>query len=373
MLDLAAEYRGMQSEIRNAVDSVLESQKFINGPQVEQLEEAVARRAGTDFAVAISNGTDALLVALMGLGIGPGDEVITTPFTFFATAGSIHRVGAKPVFVDVEADTYNIDPSAIEAAVTSRTRAIIPVHLFGQCTDTDAINRVARRHNLPVIEDAAQAIGSTYRGQPAGSLGTIASFSFYPTKNLGGFGEGGMVTTNDEELATRCRQLRNHGQTDRYHHAMVGGNFRLDTIKAAILLVKLARLDEFTKARRENACRYDGLLGAIPQINTPVVRPECFHTYHQYSITCECRNELQRHLSQMKIGSGIYYPVPLHLQPCFAELGYTEGDLPVSESLAERILSLPVHPMLTPDDIERVAGNLAEFYATSSVSPSLPT
>jgi dTDP-4-amino-4,6-dideoxygalactose transaminase len=364
MLDLAAEYPAIESRIRRAIDEVLAAQKFINGPQVGELECKLAGRIGVGDAIAVSNGTDAILLALMALGVGKGDEVITTPFTFFATAGCVHRVGAKAVFVDIEADTFNIDATKIEAAITARTKAIIPVHLFGQCADMEAIHAIAKRRNLKVVEDAAQAIGSTYHGKSAGALGTAGCFSFYPTKNLGGFGEGGAVTTSDAELAQRLRQMRNHGQTQQYLHALVGGNFRLDTMKAAILLAKLEMLDTYNARRRANAAAYDAALADLrPQVATPVVRPHNGAAYHQYSILCDRRDELQAFLADAKIGTGVYYPVPLHLQPCFSDWGYRAGALPNSEQAAKRILSLPVHPTLASEDVQRVAERIHAFYA----------
>ncbi len=362
MLDLKAEFALLRDEVRRAVDEVLEEQRFIGGPQVGRLEERVAALCRQKHAVAVSSGTDALLCGLMALGVGPGDEVITTPFTFFATAGTIVRLGARPVFVDIERDTFNIDPAKIEAAITAKTKAIMPVHLFGQCADMAPIQALAARHGqLPVIEDAAQAIGATYRDRPAGSLGFAATLSFYPTKNLGGFGEGGMILTGDRDFAERCRLLRNHGQSRGYYHDFVGGNFRLDTLKAAILLVKLEHLERFQTNRRTNAALYDELLAGLP-VQTPVVRPGNKMVYHQYSILCDGRDELAAHLKAQGIGTGIYYPLPLHVQPCFASLGYKAGILPVSESTARRILSLPVHPMLTPDDIKRCAAAIRGFY-----------
>jgi dTDP-4-amino-4,6-dideoxygalactose transaminase len=362
MLDLAAEFPLVESRVRAAVDQVLAAQHFIGGPQIAELETRLAALCGCRAAIAVSSGTDALLVALMALNIGRGDEVITTPFTFFATAGAIHRVGARPVFVDIEPDTFNIAPASIAAAVTPRTRAILPVHLFGQCADMDAILEIAERHGLAVIEDAAQAIGATHRGRSAGAIGTLGCLSFYPTKNLGGFGEGGMVLTHDEALAVRCRQTRNHGETSRYHHQFVGGNFRLDTMKAAILLVKCDLLASFNEKRIANARAYDELLAGLDAVQTPVVRPYNQCTYHQYSILCERRDELKACLMQEGINTGVYYPVPLHLQECFADLAYRRGDLPVSEQTAERILSLPVHPMLTGEDRQRVAAAVRRFY-----------
>ncbi|MGB2987210.1 MAG: DegT/DnrJ/EryC1/StrS family aminotransferase, partial [Phycisphaerae bacterium] len=283
MLDLAAEYDVLADEVRNAVNTVLKSQQFIGGPAVAELETALSSRLGARHAIAVSSGTDALLCAMMAMGIGQGDEVVLPAFTFFATAGSVARLGAKPVFVDIDPRTFNIDPSKIEAAVTDKTKAIIAVHLFGQCAEMDAINAVAARHGLRVVEDAAQAIDATYHGRLAGTLGDVACVSFYPTKNLGGFGEGGMIFTNDEDLAGIVRQLRNHGESQRYMHERVGGNFRLDTTKAAILLVKLRYLGEFTQRRRDNAERYDELLKGTP-VTTPHVPDYQVTVYHQYSI-----------------------------------------------------------------------------------------
>ncbi len=360
MLDLKAEYRLFRDEVRAAVDAVLESQHFIGGPAVGELEAAVAAHCGVKYAIAISNGTDALLCALMALEIGHGDEVILPSFTFFATAGTVARLGAKPVFVDIDPHTFNIDPASVEKAVTAKTRAIIPVHLFGQCADMDAINNIAKRHKLKVVEDAAQAIGAKYKGGSAGTLGDLASLSFYPTKNLGGFGEGGMIFTNDERLANLCRQLRNHGESQRYHHDRVGGNFRLDTMKAAILLVKLKRLDEFTRRRRHNAAQYDRLL-AGSGVTTPKVAETSEHVYHQYSILTDRRDELAGYLRDRGIGSAVYYPVPLHLQKCFAHLGCKPGSLPVTELAAARILSIPCHPILSDEDVAYVAVSVNEF------------
>ncbi len=360
MLDLKAEYRLFRDEIRAAIDAVLESQHFIGGPAIGELETALSVHCGVAHAIAISNGTDALLCALMALDVAHGDEVILPSFTFFATAGTVARLGAKPVFVDIDPESFNLDPQLVEKAVTAKTRAIIPVHLFGQCADMGAINGVARRHGIKVVEDAAQAIGAKYKGRPAGTLGDLASLSFYPTKNLGGFGEGGMIFANDERLATICRQLRNHGESQRYYHDRVGGNFRLDTMKAAILLVKLKRLDEFTRRRRQNAQTYDRLLAGAG-VATPKVSESCEHVYHQYSILSDRRDELAGYLRDRGIGSAVYYPVPLHLQKCFAHLGYKSGSLPVTEHTAGRILSLPCHPMMAADDVEYVAARVQEF------------
>ncbi|MGD2109959.1 MAG: DegT/DnrJ/EryC1/StrS family aminotransferase, partial [Phycisphaerae bacterium] len=359
MLDLRAEFGLFERKIRAVVDDVLKSQHFIGGPAIAELESSVSARCGGVYAVAVNSGTDALLCALMALGIGHGDEVIMPPFTFFATAGSVHRVGAKPVFVDIDPKTFNIDPAKIEPAITEKTKAIIPVHLYGRCAEMDEINAIARRHRLMVIEDAAQAIGATYRERPACSLAHLACLSFYPTKNLGGFGEGGMILAGDEKLAAVIRQLRNHGESQRYIHDRVGGNFRLDTMKAGFLLVKLGHLDDFTARRRANAERYNTLLADTP-VTPPLVPDHQYHVYHQYSILGDRRDELAAFLKERGVGTGIYYAVPLHLQKCFAHLGYEPGSLPVTENTCNRILSLPCHPMLQAEDIEYVATCIRE-------------
>ncbi len=360
MLDLRTEYGLFADEIRAAVGAVLESQQFINGPAVGKLEEALGSRVGVGHAVAVSSGTDALLCAMMALDIGIDDEVILPTFTFFATAGSVARLGARPVFVDIDPRTFNLDPAKIEAAITDKTRAIIAVHLFGQCAEMDAINEVAKRHGLRVIEDAAQAIGATYRDRQVGTLGDVACLSFYPTKNLGGFGEGGMILTDNEELAGIARQLRNHGESRRYVHERVGGNFRLDTIKAAILLVKLPYWEEFIEHRRDNAGLYSELL-AETVVTTPYVPDHVNPVYHQYSILCDRRDELTAFLSDRGVSTGVYYPTPLHLQKCFASLGIAPGSLPVAEQTCKRIMSLPCHPMLSEPDIQHVCACIREF------------
>jgi dTDP-4-amino-4,6-dideoxygalactose transaminase len=369
MLDLATEYHLFADEIRSAVNAVLESQQFINGPAVSELERELSRRVGAAHAVAVSSGTDALLCSLTALGIGLGDEVILPSFTFFATAGSVARVGATPIFVDIDPRTFNIDPGKIEAAVTGKTRAIIVVHLFGQCVEMDAINALAAKHGLKVIEDAAQAINATYHGRRACSLGDVACLSFYPTKNLGGFGEGGMILTNDESLAAIARGLRNHGESQRYIHERVGGNFRLDTMKAAILLVKQRYLDEFTDRRRRNAARYDGLLKGAP-VTIPYVPTGHQPVYHQYTIQCDRRDGLKAFLADRGVATAVYYPVPLHLQKCFAGLGGERGSLPVTERACDRVLSLPCHPMLSDEDLETVSSCIHEFYRAGEAAPA---
>lgn len=363
MLNLRAEFALFEREVRATVADVLNRQAFINGPAVGELERALADLVGAPHAIAISSGTDALLCALMALEVGPEDEVVVPPFTFFATAGVVHRLGAKPVFADIDARTFNMDPDALRAAITSRTRAIMPVHVFGQCAEMDAINEIAAERGIAVVEDAAQAIGAAYRHRPACTLGRIACLSFYPTKNLGGFGEGGMILTSDDELAAIARQLRNHGEGERYHHHRVGGNFRLDTMKAAILRVKLPYLDRFTAARQANAALYDELLATAP-VEPPHRAGDRTHVFHQYSILTDRRDELRAFLADRAIGSGVYYPVPLHLQPCFADLGHRRGAFPAAERTCGRVLSLPVHPMLDRRDVVRVASAVHEFFGT---------
>ena len=360
MLDLKTEYGLFADEVRSAVEGVLQRQDFIGGSAVARLEEALAPRVGVAHAIAVSSGTDALLCTLMAMGIGHGDEVIVPTLTFFASAGSVWRVGARPVFVDVDPRTFNLDPGTLEAAITQDTKAIMVVHLFGQCAEMDAIHEIAAAKGLKVIEDAAQAIGATYRDRNVGTLGDAACLSFYPTKNLGGFGEGGMVLTDNGALAEIARQLRNHGESERYVHERVGGNFRLDTMKAAILLIKLAYWADFTQRRQSNAAAYDDLL-VDAAVTTPFVAPAQRHVYHQYSILCDDRDGLIAFLHDRGVGAGVYYPIPLHLQKCFASLGYRTGSLPVAERIAGRILSIPCHPMLSRDDVQYVAGCIHEF------------
>ena len=362
MLDLGAEFALYGDAVREAIEGVFSDQWFVGGPPVAALESALSERIGAADAVAVSSGTDALLCAMMALGIGAGDEVILPTFTFFATGGSVFRLGAKPVFVDIDPRTYNIDPAAIEQALTDRTKAIVAVHLFGQCAEMDAINEIAKRRGVPVIEDAAQAIGATYHGRPAGVLGDVACLSFYPTKNLGGCGEGGMILTNNEELAGVARQMRNHGQTGLYDHAIVGGNFRLDSIKAAVLSVKLDYFDDFTRRRQTNAGRYAELLKDLP-ITLPFVPEGHEPVYHQFTLRCDGRDELRAFLKDRGVGTGVFYPIPLHLQQCFASVGYRAGACPVAEQACEQVVSLPCHPMLSEDDIEYVACCIREFFS----------
>ena len=345
LLDLKLQYATIKNDVLTAIAEVLDSQVCIGGPKVAELEQKVAEISDCKFAVGVTSGTDALLASLMALNIGPGDEVITTSFTFFATAGSISRTGALPVFVDIDPRTYNLDPSKIEAAITSRTKAIIPVHLYGQMCDMDPIMEVAAKHNLYVIEDAAQAISATYKGRKAGSIGTVGCFSFFPSKNLGGAGDGGMIVTNDPALHERLVAMRSHGSKPKYYHKFVGGNFRLDPLQAAVLLVKLPYLDAWSQARRDNAKYYDSHF-STPNITTPYVDPDCISIYNQYVIRVPRRNELMTHLKQNDIGCEVYYPLPLHLQECFQSLGYRTGSLPEAERAALEVVAIPIYPEL---------------------------
>jgi dTDP-4-amino-4,6-dideoxygalactose transaminase len=360
LLDLVAQYRTIREEVRAAIDGVLDSQMCIGGPKVAECEKAIAAYSGCKFAIGASSGTDAILNALMSLGMGRGDEVITTTFTFFATAGCIVRTGATPVFVDIDPRTYNIDPALVAKAITQKTKAIMPVHLFGQCADMDPILAVAREHKLAVIEDAAQAIGAQYKGKKAGSMGTVGCFSFFPSKNLGGVGDGGMIVTRDATLADMCNIMRNHGSKPKYYHRYVGGNFRLDPIQAVVILVKLKYLEEWHAARRVNAAYYDGKFAGHKAIVTPCVEPHNRMIYNQYCLRFHAegrplRDQVEAYLNEKKIGNAIYYPVPLHLQQCFAGLGYKEGDLPQAEQAAKEVLAIPIYPELSDAQKDEVA------------------
>jgi len=359
LLDLKAQYATIKDEILAAVSEVLESQRCIGGPKVSELEEKIAAISDSSFAVGVSSGTDAILNSLMSLGIGDGDEVITTPFTFFATVGCIVRAGAKPVFVDIEPKTFNINPELIEPVVTEKTKAIMPVHLFGQMADMDPIMEIANKYNLAVIEDAAQSITSTYKGRKAGSIGATGCFSFFPSKNLGGIGDGGMIVTNDEQLYGRLFIMRNHGSKPKYYHKHIGGNFRLDAIQAAALLVKLPHLDEWSEGRRRNAAYYDKKF-APTFVQTPYISPECVSVYNQYCIRVPNRDEVLAHLREKNIGCEIYYPVPLHLQECFRSLGYKEGDCRQAEKAAKEVIALPVYPELTDEMKDYVVDSVLE-------------
>jgi dTDP-4-amino-4,6-dideoxygalactose transaminase len=368
LLDLRAQYLTVKDEVLAAVAEVLESQVCIGGPKVAELEREIAAISDCKYGVAVSSGTDALLCSLMSLSIGARDEVITTPFSFFATAGCISRVGAKPVFVDIDPKTYNINPSLIEAVITRRTKAIIPVHLFGQIADMDPIMDIANRRGLFVIEDAAQSISATYKGRKAGSMGITGCFSFFPSKNLGAAGDAGLIVTNDEELYERMSMIRSHGAKPKYYHKYVGGNFRLDPIQAAILLVKLPHLNAWSEARRRNAARYDQLFAGNPLIQTPYIRPDCVSIFNQYVVRVGNRDEVLNALREAGVSSEIYYPLPLHLQECFARVVARGTRFPVAERAAEQVLALPVYPELTPEMINYVADKA--LAACSKLQPS---
>ncbi|MBI3610060.1 MAG: DegT/DnrJ/EryC1/StrS family aminotransferase [Nitrospirae bacterium] len=365
LLDLKAHHEPIYKEILDAIEQVIHSQAFILGPDVKKLEERVVSYCQTRFAIGVSSGTDALLVSLMALEIGLGDEVITTPYSFFATAGSITRVGAKPVFVDIDPVTYNIDPGKIEKAITPKTKAIIPVHLFGQCADMEPILKVAKQHNIKVVEDAAQAIGAEYKdGRRAGSMGDLGCLSFFPSKNLGAMGDGGMVVTNDPELAEKVRILRVHGGKPKYYHKLIGGNFRLDALQAAILRVKLRYLDGWSKTRRENAERYRALFGETG-LTDRVILPKDVpgHIYNQFVIRVPERDRLQAFLKEGEIGTEVYYPLPLHLQECFKGLEYSKGDFPNAEQASADSLAIPSYPELAPAQQAYVVKQVEVFYS----------
>ncbi len=366
-LDLKAQYQTIRDEIEPVVKAVLDSQYFVLGPEVANLEAEVASYCRVPHAIGCASGSDALLLPLQAWEIGPGDEVITTPYTFFATGGAIWRLGARPVFVDIEPDSYNIDPALIAAAITPRTRAIIPVHLYGQAAEMDPILELARQRGLFVLEDAAQAIGAGYKGRPAGTLGHASAFSFYPSKNLGGFGDGGMITTTDQALARVLARLRVHGMEPKYHHQEVGFNSRLDALQAAVLRVKLRHLDAWTAGRRQVAATYRSLFedaGLTRWITLPSERPDHFHVYNQFVIRVpqEVRDPLRAHLTERKVGSEIYYPIPLHLQVCFAALGYKQGDFPAAEQAASQTIALPIYPELGGDALHHVVDSIARFF-----------
>ena len=366
LLDLGAQHRSISEETLKELTRVVNSQKFILGEDVQALEASIAEYTQSRFAVGCASGSDALFLALLALNIGPGDEVLTTPYTFFATVGAIVRAGAKPVFVDIDPRTFNMDPSTVAAALHAhpKVKAVIPIHLFGCCAEMAPVLAAARKAGVTVIEDAAQAIGAEYNGQRAGTLADMACFSFFPSKNLGGYGDGGMLTTNDPDLADRLRMLRVHGTKKKYIHDLVGINSRLDALQAAVLRVKLRYLDDWTKGRQRNAARYRELLAGISSVTPPAEPPTSTrHIYNQFVIRCERRNELQAHLKAAGIGTEVYYPVPMHVQKCFADLGYRQGDFPVSEACANDSLALPVYPELPEDDLAYVGNCIAQFYA----------
>lgn len=366
LLDLRGPHLSLRPQLLEAVERVIDSQQFVLGSEVEAFEKKVAEYCTTEFAVGCASGSDALLLALMALDLKADDEVITTPFTFFATGAAITRLGARPQLVDIEPHTYNLDPRRVEAAVTSRTRAILPVHLYGQCVEMDPLLEIAERHNLPIVEDAAQAIGAEDRRRRAGSMGQMGCFSFYPTKNLGGAGDGGMLVTNDGSLDQRLRRLRVHGGPTEYHHDEVGINSRLDALQAAILRVKLEHLDEWSEARRGKAAFYDQLFHETTfgyELIPPFVRTEARHIFHQYVIRApRYRDDIMKHLAQFGVGSKIYYPVALHLQKCFAYLGYRNGEFPEAEGAALETLALPCFPELAEEQQRYVVEVLSKFH-----------
>lgn len=359
ILDLTAQYRSIKKEIDAAVKRVIDSQHFILGPEVEDFEKDVAAYCGTKYAVGVASGTDALILSLKALGIGPGDEIITTPFTFFATAESISLIGAKPVFVDIDPKTYCINPELIEDKITKKTKAIIPVHLFGQCADMDRILEIAGINNLKVIEDAAQAMGAAYKGKQAGSMGDTGALSFFPSKNLGGFGDGGMVITNNKEIADKIKMLRVHGSTIRYIHSAVGTNSRLDALQAAILRAKLKHLDKWLEGRRKVAQYYNDNFKNIQTLITPYTPPYNTHTYHLYVLrVMPSPDKLSKFLNDAGIGARTYYPMPLHLQECYRNLGYKKGAFPESESAASQTVSIPLFPELGAKELSFIVGNV---------------
>ncbi len=368
LLDLARQYRKIRKEVLEEAKKVFDSQHYVLGMNVSALESEIAAYCGARFAVGVASGTDAILLSLMAAGVGPGDKVITSPFTFFATASSIARLGAVPVFVDIDPMTYNIDPGSIEACLRKSrkdVKAIIPVHLYGQCAEMDGIRAIARKFRIKVVEDAAQSIGASYKGAMACTLGDIGCLSFYPTKNLGGFGDGGMVVTNDEGLAESVRMLRVHGSRKRYYHEAIGVNSRLDELQAAALRVKLRRLAGWTEKRVENAGRYGTLFGKMGQpeeVTLPHVGAGQRPVFNQYVIRVRKRDELREHLSGLGIGTEIYYPMPLHLQKCFRYLGYRSGDFPVSERAAKEVLALPIYPELKATEQRHVVSSIIKFY-----------
>jgi dTDP-4-amino-4,6-dideoxygalactose transaminase len=371
LLDLQAQYDTIREEIRRAVDRVFDSQHFVLGAEVQALEAEIARYSQTKFAIGCASGTDALLLALMSCGIGAGDEVIATPFSFFATASTITRLGARPVFVDIDERTFNLDPSLVAAALTEHTKAIMPVHLYGQCAEMDPLIELSQSRGIPIIEDAAQAIGAEDRGRRAGSMSTIGCLSFYPSKNLGGAGDGGMLVTNNQDHARRLNMLRVHGEEKKYQHKVIGINSRLDALQAAVLRVKLPHLDEWTAGRQRKAQQYELMFddaGLGEQIEVPFVRGNARHIFHQFVIRVRDgrRDALRNYLGKCGVGTDVYYPVPLHLQECFAYLGYQDGDFPLAEQAAKSTLALPVYPELNDEQQEYVVNMMGEFFRLNS-------
>lgn len=361
-MDLAAQYAAIGVEIREAVTSVLASQQFVLGKEGAALEREIAELCGVHHGVGVASGTDALILALRAVGVRAGDEVILPPFTFVATGSAVSALGAKPVFADIDPHTFNIHPDEIAKRLSPRTRAILVVHLYGLAADMDPIQSVAQRAGIPVVEDNAQAIGATYKGKPVGALGDVACTSFYPTKNLGAYGDAGMIVTNSAQTDARLRTLRNHGQASRYNSVEPGWNSRLDELQATILRVKLRYLRDWENARRSHAAEYSKLLVPVSTVKTPNIPEGCEHVFHQYTIRAQRRDDLQRFLADRKIGNAVYYPVPLHLQPIYADLGHRRGSFPESERAANEVVSLPMFPELKSEQIQRVAAAIAEFY-----------
>ena len=367
MLDLTRYDDDLKRDISARVGEIFSSGRFILGPITEEFEKRFAELVGARHAVGVSSGTDALLVALMALGVGPGDEVVTSPLSFFASAGVIARLNARPVFADIDPTTYNLSPDRLPAALTPRTKAIVPVHLYGQAADLDPICEVAG--GIPVVEDACQAVGATYRGRSVGTIGRMAAFSFYPTKNLGAAGDAGAVTTEDDETAALLANLRLHGEEERYRHSRVGGNFRLDALQAAVLTAKMPRLAEWTARRIAIADKYGELLWdaeVAGRVTLPFVAPGCRHVFHQYVVRVRDRDRVRAKLAEEGIGTAVFYPIPLHLQQCFADLGYREGDFPNAEKAAKEVLALPMFPQLTDEELSRVAEALTKATGTGS-------
>lgn len=363
-MDLSAQYAAIGTEIRDAVSKVLSSQQFVLGKEGAVLEQEIAVLCGVRHGVGVASGTDALILALRAVGVDNASEVVLPPFTFVATGSAVSALGARPIFADIDPSTFNISAPEIERRITPRTSAIIVVHLYGLAADMDGIRSLAQRHKLPIVEDNAQAIGATYKGRPTGSLGDIACLSFYPTKNLGAYGDAGMITTASAELDARLRTLRNHGQASRYSSVEPGWNSRLDEIQAAILRVKLRHLKEWERLRCTHAAQYSKLLSRIAEVKTPLVPSDCGHVFHQYTIRAQRRDELQKFLTDRKVGNAVYYPVPLHLQPIYAREAFGEGSFPEAEKAAAEVLSLPMFPELREEQIERVVKAIAEFYGS---------
>jgi dTDP-4-amino-4,6-dideoxygalactose transaminase len=368
LLDLKAQYEPIRKSVLEAINRVCDAQRFIGGEEIDALEHELSEMLGVNHCIGVSSGTDALLASLMAASVGPGDEVVTSTYSFFATAGCVARLGARPVFVDIEPATFNIDAQAVDAACTSATKAIIPVHLFGLVADLDPIVDVARRRGIAVIEDAAQAIGARRDGRAAGSFGELGCLSFFPSKNLGAFGDGGAVITNDARLAEQVRTLRNHGMEPKYFHKVVGGNFRLDALQAAVLRVKAKHLTSWTDGRRRNADKYRHLMratGLDRHVRAPIESANCFHIYNQFVVTTKSRDALRAHLSSRGIGTEVYYPVPLHLQECFSSLGYKAGQFPRAEAAAIESLALPIYSELNDEQLGYVVDAMAEFFDTA--------